>query len=257
MIKTFTFKFLISLFFALLILPARANTFVSLSPVPTEIIYALGAQDKLLGVSSACDYPAFVKNKTIIGDTYFVNMEKIIELKPDYLLAMNSARPMLGELKLTKTKPVYFEFSKIEDIYSAIRDIAKLLNKQYQAENLIDEIQAKISKFKTKNPKNILYIVQTEPLITIGSKSFITDVINAAGHKSVTSQIDYYYPAITLEFAHKTKPDVIIICFGRETKIMRKMFPKTQFVYLNQEQRDLINRPAPRVWQAVKFFAEI
>lgn len=234
-----------------------AQTFVSLSPVPTEIIYALGAQDKLLGVSSACDYPQAVKNKPVIGDTYFVNMEKIIELKPDYLLSMHSAKPMLGELSLTKTKPIYFEFRNIADIYSAIFKIAELTNKNKQAKILVHKIQNNISKFKTSNAKKILYIVQTEPLITIGKQSFATDIIQKSGHQSVTADINHYYPSISLEYAIKSSPDIIVICYGKETKQMRELFPNAKFVYLTKEQQDLVNRPAPRIWQAVKFFSQL
>ncbi len=257
MTKTSIFKFLISFFLFVCANSASAHTFVSLSPVPTEILYALGADDTLLGVSSACDYPLNVKNKPIIGDTYFVNMEMIVKLKPDYLFAMKSAQPMLGELALTKTNPVYFEFSSLDDIYSAIIKIAELSGKNKAGQTLVQNIKTKISKYKTKNPKKILYVVQTKPLITIGSESFITDVIEKSGHKSVGSLIKQSYPTISLEYALNEKPDVIVICYGAETPEMKKLFPSAKFIYLTKEQRDLINRPAPRIWQAVKFFAEI
>ena len=110
--KISIFKFLISALI-LLSLNASANSYVSLSPVLTEIIYALNAQDNLLGVSNVCNYPDKVKEKEIIGDTYFVNMEKIVQLKPDYLFTMFSNKPMLGQLALTKTKAIYFEFLTI------------------------------------------------------------------------------------------------------------------------------------------------
>lgn len=257
MTKTFIFKFLISTCLLFLARPVQASTFASLSPVPTEILYALGADNKLLGVSSACDYPNVVKNKPIIGDTYFVNMEEIVKLKPDYLLAMSSSKPMLGELSLTKTKPVYFDFSSINDIYSAISTLSNLAGKNEAGEGLIQDIKTKISKYKTNNPRKILYVVQTQPLITIGNESFITDVIEKSGHKSITSSIKSAYPAISLEFALSKKPDVIIICYGAETREMKKLFPNARFLYLTSAERDLINRPAPRVWQAVKFFAEL
>ena len=257
MIKTSIYKFLISFFLFFCSHSVYAQTFASLSPVPTEIIYALGAQDKLLGVSSACDYPQEVQNKPIIGDTYFVNMESIIKLKPDYLLSMQSAKPMLGELSLTKTKPIYFEFQSIEDIYSAIFKIAELTNKNKQAELLVRNIKSNVSKFKTKKPKKILYLVQIEPLITIGKQSFVTDIIQKSGHESITADINHYYPSISLEYAIKSHPDVVVICYGKETGQMRELFPKAKFVYLNKKQQDVINRPGPRVWEAVKFFSEI
>ena len=234
-----------------------ASTYVSLSPVPTEIIYALNAQDNLLGVSSTCNFPEDAKEKPIIGDTYFVNMEKLITLKPDYLFAMTSAKPKLGELALTKTKPIYFEFTKIEDIYDAIEKIAKLTNKQENSKKLISEIKTKIERNKTQKTQKILYIVQTNPLITIGNKSFITDIIKKSGHISVTEEINHYYPNITLEYALKTKPDVIVVCFPTDMEKIQKLFPNTKFVYLTEEERDIINRSGPRVYEAVKIFSNL
>ena len=255
--KISIFKYLISLVILLNGICAYTSTYVSLSPVPTEIIYALDAQDNLLGVSTTCNFPEETKEKEIIGDTYFVNMEKLITLKPDYLFAMTSAKPKLSELILTNTKPIYFEFTTIEDIYDAIYKIAKLTNKEKNATKLISEIKTKIEKNKTKNPQKILYIVQTNPLITIGNKSFITDIIKKSGHTSVTEDINHYYPNITLEYALKTKPDVIVVCFPTDMEKIKKLFPNTRFLYLTDKQRDIINRSGPRVYEAVKLFAEL
>ncbi len=232
-------------------------TYVSLSPVPTEIIYALGAQDKLLGVSTTCNYPEEVKDKPKIGDTYFVNMELLLKLQPDYLFAMNSAKALLGELKLTKTRPVYFEFSSVNEIYQGIREIAQLIEKQDEGEVLIQDIKTKIVQNKTKNPKKILYIVQTEPIITVGNKSFINDVIKQSGHISVTSGLNYYYPIINADFAMKTEPDVIIIAYPDKVDFIKSLFPDTTIYYLRKEQQDIINRSGPRVYEAVKLFADL
>lgn len=255
--KTSIFKYLISFFIILTGSISIASTYVSLSPVPTEIIYALGAEDNLMAVSTTCNFPLKAKEKPIIGDTYFVNTELLVKIKPDYIFAMTSAKPKLGELYLTKTKPIYFEFTNIEDIYNAIELIAKITDKEQKAKTLISEIKTKIEQNKTKNPKRILYIVQTNPLITIGNKSFITDIIKKSGHISVTEEIDYYYPNITLEYAMKTKPDIVIISFPDDMEKIKKLFPASQFFYLNDEQRDIINRSGPRVYEAVKLFADL
>lgn len=234
-----------------------ASTYVSLSPVPTEIIYALGAEKNLLGVSSTCNYPEQVKEKVIIGDTHFVNMEMLVRLKPDYLFAMTSAKPKLGELSMTKTKPIYFEFTKIEEIYDAINYIAQISGTEDNATSIIANIKQNIDKNKTDNPKRILYVIQTNPVITIGSKSFITDIIKKSGHISVTEDIPYYYPNITLEYALKTNPDVIIICFPSDMSKIEKLFPNSKILYLSPEQRDIINRSGPRVYEAVKLFSDL
>ena len=253
--KISIFKYLISLSIIFGGLNSPASTYVSLSPVPTEIIYALDAQNNLLGVSTTCNFPKEAKEKPIIGDTYFVNMEMILKQKPDYLFSMSSAKPMLGQLSQTKTKPVYFEFTKIEEIYDAINLIAELTEKEENAPELIANIKKKVEQNKTKNPKKILYIVQTNPLITIGNKSFITDIIEKSGHKSVTSDINHYYPNITIEYAMKTNPDIVVVCFPTDMENLKQLLPNSKFIYLTKEERDIINRSGPRVYEAVKLFA--
>ena len=255
--KISIFKYLISFLILLSGSTSFANTYASLSPVPTEIIYALGGEDNLVGISSTCNYPEQTKEKQIIGDTYFVNMEMMAKLQPNYLFTMSSAKPMLGQLSLMKTKPVYFEFTKIEEIYDSINKIAKLIDKEENAPKLIAEIKQKVEQNKTDNPKKILYIVQTNPLITIGNKSFITDIIEKAGHISVTSDIEHYYPNITLEYALKSKPDVIIVCFPDDMSKIKKIFPNTPILYLTQQEQDVINRSGPRVYEAVKLFSDL
>lgn len=255
--RTSIFKYLISTVILICGINAGAASYVSLSPVTTEIIYALDAQENLKGVSTTCNFPAEAKQKPIIGDTYYVNMEMMVKLKPDYLFAMTSAKPKLGELAMTNTKPIYFEFTKIDDIYTAINDIAEITEKKTNAEQLINHIKEEIEKSKTKTPKRILYIIQTNPLITIGNKSFINDIISKSGHISVTNNINHYYPAITLEYAMKTNPEIIIICFPSDTDRIKRMFPDSQFLYLNSETRDIINRSGPRVYESVKLFADL
>jgi len=253
--KISMFKFLISL--SLLLLPCYASSYVSISPVLTEIIYALSAQDNLFGISSVCNYPEETKEKPIIGDTYFINMEKIIKLKPDYIFSMESNKPMLAPIYQTKTKPIYFEFKNIEGIYKGIEKIAKLTSKENEFKEAINDIKNKIEKNKTKKPKKILYIVQFNPLITIGNKSYIDDVIEKSGHINVTSDINFSYPNITLEYVLKSNPDVVILCYNDGIDKIKKLFPKAKIIQLNKEQQDIINRPSPRVWQAIEIFSKM
>ena len=252
------FKYLISLLIITFgINGAEASTYASLSPVFTEIIYALDAQDNLLGVSSVCNYPKEAKQKPVIGDTYYVNAEMLVKLKPDYLFATESNKPKLGELYLTSTKPVYFNFFNINDIYNSVEQIGKITQRQDNAELLIKNIKNKIDKYKTKTPKKILFLIQTNPEITIGKNSFITDIIRKSGHKSITENINFPYPEISLEYALKNKPDVIIMAYPTDVSRLKRLFPNTKILYLSRYESDIIMRPGPRVYEAVKIFSEI
>ena len=256
--KTYIFKLLVS-FFVLTagINSAIASTYVSLSPVFTEIIYAINAQDNLKGVSSLCNYPPEAKQKPVAGGTYYVNSEIMIQLKPDYIFALDSAKPKLKELYLTSAKPVYFDFSDIDDIYSAIEKIGEITEKEENAQRLINDIKSKINNNKTSNPKKILFLLQTNPEITIGKGSFITDIIKKSGHSSVSENIKYAYPELSLEYLITKQPDIIISAFPSDTSHIKKLFPKTKIIYLTQEELDIIMRPGPRVYEAVKIFAQI
>ena len=96
------YKFLISfvfLFLSVISCCAQEQTFVSLSPAFTEIMYAIGAQEQLLAVSSRCSYPKEAKNKPIIGSLYLINEELLLKMMPNYILAPDMSEFMLAKYK--------------------------------------------------------------------------------------------------------------------------------------------------------------
>lgn len=144
-------------------LNSEAKTYVSLSPVLSEIIYALGGEDNLLGVSSVCNYPNEIKEKEIIGDTYFLNMEKMVKIKPNYIFSMNSNKPLLGQVSQLGIKAIYFDFNNLDDIYKNIEKIAKVIDKNKEGYEVINNLKNKIENSKTKTPKKIF----TLPKLTL------------------------------------------------------------------------------------------
>lgn len=245
------------------ITPKSDITFISLIPSMTEIIYALGLESNLIAVSDACNWPQSVKNKERIGGMYNINNEKIIELAPTYLLALSSAKPFLQNLEDSEKsgiKVLYFEFNNVNEIFSAITKIGQIADKNKEAGLLIKKIKGEIKGECKNNPKKILYLIQIQPLITIGSKSYITHTIRLSGNKSITAEINSYYPAVSQEYVANLEPDVVIVdMFGNEgeVKIARKMFKNVKFIELKPQQKDIINRPGPRVGESVKFFESL
>lgn len=234
-----------------------ANSYVSLSPVLTEIIYALEGQDDLVGVSSVCNFPSETKEKEVIGDTYFLNMEKMAKLRPDYIFSMSSNKPLLGQVNQLGIKPIYFDFNTVEDIYKNIERIAGLIDKEKEAIQLIANLKNRIEKISTKKAKKILYIAQVEPLIVAGNKSYINEIIKKSGHIPVASDINFAYPNISLEYLLKEKPDVLVILYANNVYEIKKILPKAKIVFLSKKQQDIINRPGPRFWEAIEFFANL
>ena len=179
--KTTIFKLLISfvfLFSCSLTTYAKDSTFVSLSPALTEVFYAIGAENQLLAVSTECDYPNEVKDKDIVGNTFFLNKEKLIKISPDYVVMVEGAQYQL--MKNDKhINAISYSMNSVNSVYEAILSIGKLTGKYNNAENLVKSISREIENTKPIEQKRVLYLIQLNPIITIGNKSFISDIIKS------------------------------------------------------------------------------
>ena len=240
---------------------SKDKIFVSISPSMTEIMYALDAQDMLYAVSSTCSYPKEAKTKPVIGDAFFVNSDLLMKIKPDYFLGPDSSEFMLSRFKPFGIIPLCFKYETVNDIYKNILELGKLTGKEKRADELIAFMREKIKKAKENNPHKglrILYLVQASPLMTIGKKSFITDIIEASGNISVTSSLNTYYPTILEEYAIEQKPDVIVLDYHSAiTHRLEVLFPNTPIVKITREQADIIDRPGPRIYKSVEYFSSL
>lgn len=256
--KKFISKLMISLmtvFFAADF--TEAKTFVSMSPALTEIMYAIGADGDLAGVSTECNYPASAANKTKVGNSYYINKEVLLKLNPDYILLAEGAGSASLKFDKLGIKPLLYKMHSVNSIYETILSLGQLTGKVENSKNVVKNLKNDISSAKTHNPKKVLYLIQLNPLITIGNKSFISDIIKTSGQKSVTDDLTAFYPAVSAEYLLKLNPDVIVVSIKSDDKLLKKLFPNTKIIYITKEQNDLINRPATRINKAVRFFAEL
>ncbi|MFH0702204.1 MAG: helical backbone metal receptor, partial [bacterium] len=236
--------------------------YISLAPSITEIIYAINAQDDLIAVTSWCDYPKDVQKKFKMGDSFSINKEAIIKLKPAIILALDSQKPLIDDLKLLKVKVYYFSSNSIEDIYKNITKIGQVTEHAQEANQLLTKLKQKQTSIKKPDyKKNILYIAHANPIISIGKKSFITDIIRKAGHESITDYLktgyDEGYPEISLEFAMLKKPDIVVVCDKNSADYLSKFLKNSKFMILTREQCNIVNRPGPRAIDAIKIFASL
>ena len=236
---------------------SHENTFVSLSPALTEMMYAIGAEKNLLGVSTICVCPPGTPQKPKVGNSFFINKEIIIKIKPDYILAADGTKTHLQNFDKIGIKPLYFEMHTIDAIYNAVIKLGEMTGKQENALQLKNKIQKNIAQAKTNNPKRILYLIQINPFVTIGNKCFLSDEIKQSGQISVTQELDAFYPSVSEEYLLKTNPDIIIVSMKSDEKRLKKLFPDKKIIYLSPEMNNIVNRPGPRVGEAVKFFSQI
>ena len=193
---------------------------VSLSPSITEVIYGLGAIEKVAGVTLYSDFPPEVEGLPKVGGWVDPNLEAILELKPDLVIMIEDQNEIFGD-KIRKlglnTLSVDCNGS-IKDITDSIGQIGRALGKEAEARKLVEDIDSDLEKIraKTKNitPKRLLFVVGRNPgtledIYVIGSTGFMNEMITIAGGENVMDS-DRLAVKVSKEAILKLNPEVII-----------------------------------------------
>ena len=195
--------------------PTQANRIVTLAPNLAEIVYALDAEDRLVGVSEYTDHPAAAKEKPSIGMPVNPSLEAIVGTKPDIVLATTSINFVKTVDALARLGvPVYTtDPHTIEGTLRSITDIGDVIGASQQAGALVVNLQARLdaleTKLKNEKPVRVLFVVWEQPLQTIGDNTFIADALHWAGAESAL-HTKQNWPTISLEEVVKLDPDYIV-----------------------------------------------
>lgn len=250
----------------------RYERIVSTSPAATEILYALGLEDKVIGVTTYCNYPFRAKEKPKIGGYLNYNLELIVHSTPDLVLASSTATERnLKKLKDMGIRVVLLNPRNIDEILKNISLIGNLTGAKKEAEKLIKGINERINKVKdgaanlTKKLK-VMYIFWYRPLTSVGKETFANDVIEIAGGENIYSDLKVQYPRVSLESILERNPDIIITSAGMgnggdlnyETIINDHRLKNVNAVKNGRVYKidgDLIDRPGPRIVDGLEQFA--
>ena len=193
-----------------------AQRIVSLAPSLTELIYSAGAGENLVGVVEYSDFPAAAKALPIVGRFDLLDIERILELEPDLVVAWQTGNPrssvnQLRQLGLT----VYVaEPRSLAAIPSHIERLAVLVGKELSDLKVIYDFQQKLealnSKYRHQSPVTIFYQVWDRPLITAGGNELINDIITLCGGRNIFANIRRVAPKVSREAVLKRNPEVII-----------------------------------------------
>ena len=237
-------------------LPAQVDRAVSLAPNLTEIAFAVGAGDKLVGVTSYCDYPLEAQKIQRIGDTMNPNIENIIALKPQIVLVSTASQIETFTKTLDEQNIAVFVTNpnSLDDIYKSIFQIGEIFSREEKAGQIVDELKRRVAEVEaqtsTVKTKKVFLQISKESLFTVGKDSFITDLIRRAGGVSVTGDVSTAYPKISKETALALNPDAIILSDSEDNREPNEVFKDSSAVKNGQVFRinaDLISRPAPRI----------
>lgn len=239
--------------------PAQVNRIVTLAPNLAEIVYALGAQDRLVGVSQYTDHPPAAKEKPSIGMPVNPSLEAIVGAKPDLVLATTSinfaktvnALSHLG-IAVYATDP-----HSVEGTLRSISDIGEVIGESSRADALVASLRARLNALKTRlapsAPVSALFVVWEDPLISIGDNTFIADALRWAGARSVI-HTRQNWPQISLEEAVKVNPDYIVYAdssLDKDTADVSTASPQLQAA-ISHHLDELRREPAWRSLTAVR-----
>jgi len=247
-----------------------ARRVVSLAPSATEILFAVGLDAEVVGVTTFCDYPAQAKAKPKIGSS-IPNLEAILGLKPDLIVGNKDfVRPdVLAKLEQLKI-PVFILFPKtVEDILVHISTVGRLVGHDREARAVVQGLRDRLSEIRSRmaaaKPVRVFYVVNSDPLISVGAGSFIHRMLELAGGENIVGQTAASYPKVSLEEVLRRDPEVLLFPVGTsegipeaEQQRWRKWTALAAVAHnrLHQVKAELVNRPGPRVIDGIEALAK-
>ena len=250
-------------------IPQQVRRIVSLSPSSTETIYALGLQDRLVGDTDYCDYPADAQKKTKVGGATNPSLEVIASLHPDLVLVTRLNRlettQSLAELGIPSyaTDP-----HTVADILSSIKTLADVLGAPEAGASVVEDMQRRLDDLQRRlrdlPPKRALFVVWAQPLISTGQHTFLADALRRAGAVSIVNS-SQDWPQVNLEEVARLQPDFLVFAEsqpGNASREVQKLatLPGWKIVHAVRDRRyaetsDAVNRPAPRIVSAIEELA--
>ena len=251
--------------------PQEVARVVSLAPNLTEIVFALGEGNHLAGDTDFCDYPAEAVQKPHVGGPVNPNLEEIVALMPDLVLATKSInrRETVNALDHIGL-PVYVASDphSVEEMIASVEHIGSALGAEKSAATLAEDLRGRLADLDHRlagvTQRRVLFVVWTEPLISVGRDTFIADALRRAGGRSVVDT-KAEWPHVSMEEIVRLQPEVLVFASAHAGDTQRDidaLRTRPGWRDLGALQRgnivvvsDAINRPAPRMVDAIEGLA--
>lgn len=241
---------------------------ISLSPATTEILFALGLGDKIVGDTDYCDYPEEAKNKDKVGGFENPNLELIVAKEPDMVFtAAGLQEEVIKKLQEANIEVVCLDASTIEQVVDNILLAGKITATEEKAGEIVNDMQARMDRVaeKTKGEAapTVFFEVWDDPLMTAGPGSFIDSLIKIAGGNNIASGLQEQYANFSLELLLEADPDYYLLnshAHNPEDVSMRTGFKELKAVKGNRVfsiEDDLVTLPGPRIVQGLEEIAKI
>ena len=246
---------------------AGGKRILSLSPAATEMVYKLGLESRLVGVTTNCNKPPAAKRKPRVGAALELNEELVMALKPDLILTTEGDRARYARLgQLTRAQVVTLSTRNVKDIWADMRVIADHADVGARGNREVLGLQRRLNDAVARLPKprtapTVFYMVWDQPLMAAGPNSYLGDLIAMAGGRNVVAAMPgNAYPPYSWEALLAKDPQVILgpRNMGGAFQGLKAKYPHLKAVKgdrLRTLPDDLISRPGPRVVEALEAVA--
>lgn len=246
----------------------KYNRIVVLDPATVEMIYMLGAEDKIVGVANLERSKVWPEEKVAklesVGTFMKPSLEKIIALKPDLvIMSALTGEELNNGLKSNNIEAKRVQANSIEEIFTNFLEVAKMLGKENEANKIIAEKKAKLEEIKkiaTGNKKG-LFVMSASPLMVFGNDNLPNDIMKLLNIKNIAENQKGRNPIVTPEFIIKENPDIIITLLPNPTQIVAtnpqlknvNAIKNSKFIVVNSSQ---ILRGSPRTIDQIQEIAK-
>jgi len=195
--------------------PQPVQRIVSLAPSLTETVFSLGSGDRIVRDTSADDFPPAAKTIAHVGGALAPSLEEIVALHPDLVLATKdlNRRETVEALARLGLAVYVSDPLSVDDMLASTARIAQLIGAGERGDEMIAGLRARLDALSRRlagvTPRRVLFVVWTEPLISIGKHTFLTDALAHAGAESIVDIKDGW-PQISLEYAVKVQPEYLV-----------------------------------------------
>jgi len=252
--------------------PFPPKRIVSLAPNVTEILFGLGLDEEIVGVSIHCNFPEKARSKVRVGSYISLDFEKIASLNPDLIIATGAGntRDMVDRLGKLGFQTYVVYPKNFKDILHSITHIGQVVNRGKEARAIIEGMRRRSERVieltqGLPRPKVLMQIGDV-PIVTVGKGSFADDLIRLAGGENIAGKEKEVYPRLGMEEILKRSPEVIVISSmdpkGDYQKILQewtrwKTIPAVKNGRIYLIDSDLLDRPSPRIIDGLEELARV
>lgn len=243
---------------------------VSLAPNLTEILFALGLDSAVVGVTDYCDYPAAARNKPRIGGMLNPNLERVIDLRPDLVLMSGSGNMKSDYDKLTSAgAAVFVTYPKhVDSVLASISAIGALTGRSTAADSIVQALRhqkQELLRIAGAAPrKSVLMLLSVTPIVAIGPGTFLHELLTLANAENIAADAAMAYPVLSREEILRRQPDVIIATndIVHSVDDVLRAYPEWKRLKAVQQKRvalvdaSIVSRPGPRVIDGLKIILQ-